>query len=421
MHKPCVLTPNQQRVAEIARVGFMTSSPFYAHIFYAECKEVFTTEVPTAATDGRRIYINPEYLEKLKPAEAVFVYAHEVDHIINRDPQRMRAHKHSNDVRGKPFDAQHFNVTFDYRINAGLIEQGVGMMNPSWCYAPDVSGDEIGEDVYVKKWKDKKGGGSGAVATTWGSSGKAPKGAQPDAASAQHGMDQLMEPEVDPVTGAVDELSDQELKEAVARAATAAKAMGNMPANLQRKIDEILAPQVDWRKHIRMLMTGKIGNRSETWERPNRRRLVLNPLVIMPGRRGYGCELAAVAVDTSGSISDKELNTFLAEVGGILADVRPKEVIFFACDAKVQQTERLRSLDELGEVKAKGVKGGGGTSFIPPFEELEKLNLRPETFVYCTDMMGQFPEEPPPYPVIWAATTDHVAPWGETIRVQLQE
>lgn len=408
------LTIEQTQALDVARVGFMTACPFYAHYFYSEMKEVFTTDIPTAATDGRRIFINPEYISGLKPAERVFVYAHEVDHVISKDPQRIKHYKTLGKVRSKPADATQWNVATDYRINAGLMEQGVGMMNPSWLYAPDVSGDALAEEVYERKYKKPP--------ETYSGSGKAPKGMKGDkVADGQGGaFDQVLEPGVDPATGQEDLPSDMEFKEAIAKAAAAAKAIGKLPASLQRRIDEILQPQVDWREHIRMLMTGKIGARSETWDRLNRRRLVLNPMVAMPGRRGFGCELVAVMIDTSGSIGQRELSTFLAEVGGILQDVRPKEVIVIGCDAAITQVETLRNLDELGELRRKGVKGGGGTSFIPPFEYLAKHQLKPAAAVYLTDMLGPFPG-PQPFPVIWAATTDNVAPIGDTVRIQVRE
>ena len=428
--KPVKLTAAQSQMLDIARVGFGASAPFYAHYFYSEMTEVFTRDVPTAATDGRRIFINPDYMETLRPMEQVFVYAHEVEHVINRDPQRFKHWNAAGKLRGLPVDHRQFNIAADYRINAGLIEQGVGMMNPAWCYAADIGGDMLMEDVYVKKYQKPpqgqgkgqgQGQGQGQAPGTWGGSGKAPRGAKPDKrALDQGGQDQLMEPRIDPVTGQEDIPDEGQFKEAVARAAAAAKAMGKLPAGLARRIEQMLEPQVQWRERIRMLMTGRIGNRSETWNKPNRRRLALNPMVFMPGRRGYGAELVAVMIDTSGSIGQNELDTFLAEVGGILQDVRPKTVLVIGCDAAVSQVEELSNLDELGSLRKRGVKGGGGTDFRPPFDYLRKKGLRPETAVYLTDMLGPFPEDPG-YPVLWAATTDIVGPFGDTVKITVKE
>lgn len=422
MFKTCEITPEEKYAAEVARVGFMASCPFYAHYFYSTMREVFTKDVPTAATDGRHVFINPEYLKSLKPAERIFVYAHEIDHVISRHPQRMKHYLKEGEIKGKPACDKQWNFATDYVINAGLIEQGVGMMNPSWLYAPDVSGADLSEDVYVKKYEDQPPG----QGTTYGGAGKSQKGAKGDGrADAQGGaFDQVLEPPTDPVTGKEDIPSEAEFKEAVARAAGAAKAMGKMPGSLQRRVDEILDPQIDWRDHVRMLMTGHMGARRETWNTLNRRYAALGamasrPVPQFPGRRGNGADTVAVVVDNSGSIGERELSAFFGEVGGVIADVKPKRVILIWCDAAVRQVDEAKSLDELTDIRVKGSPGGGGTSFIPPFEYLAREEIRPEALIYITDMYGSFPSKPPGYPVVWCASTDVEAPWGEVVRIKV--
>lgn len=425
--RPCELTPTQQSAAEIARVGFMAAAPFYAHYFYSEMREMFTKDIPTAATDGRTIYINPEYLEARKPAERVFIYAHEVDHVISRHPQRFNHHRREGNVRDTPADAEQLNIAADYVVNAGLMEQRIGMMNPDWCYDPNTTGADLVEDVYARHYKKPPPGGSGGdPGMTFGGSGKAPKGGKGDAQAAGNGgsFDQILAPPIDPVTGKEDLPDPAEFKEAVARAAAAAKAMGNMPGFLQRKVDEILEPQIDWRDHVRMLMTGHMGARHETWNRLNRRYAALgalasNPVPQFPGRRGFGADTVVCVIDNSGSIGEKELCAFFSEVGGVIADVKPKRVILMWCDADVRQVDEAKSLDELQDIRVKGSPGGGGTSFIPPFKWLKENDIVPETLIYITDMYGSFPSEKPPFPVIWCASTDVAAPWGEAVRIKV--
>lgn len=425
MYKSCVPTVEERRALEVARIGFMSACPFYAHLFYSEMKEVLTREIPTAATDGRHVFINPTYLASLKPPEGVFVYAHEVDHFVSRHPQRMQSYQREGNLRGTPFDAEQFNHAADYVINAGLMEQGVGLMNPSWLYSGDVVGEDLVEDVYQRIYKKPPEGGGGgggkSRGKTYAMSGKAPKGAKPDPAADAAGgaFDGLLPPPTNPVTGREDVPDEATFKEAVARAAAAAKAMGKLPENIRRRVEAILEPQVDWREHVRMLLTGHMGARHETWNRPNRRRLVLNPLVIMPGRRGFGAHRVAVGVDTSGSVTDPELAAYFAEIGAILADIRPKEVILIFCDAKVQRVDTASSLDELAHIRVKGAPGGGGTSFIPVFDYLAEQDIVPDTLIYATDMMGRFPSKAPAYPVVWCATTDKTAPFGDVVRIKV--
>jgi predicted metal-dependent peptidase len=436
-HSYPIHTPTHEQAAamEIARIGFMSACPFYAHYFYGEMVEVPTLGVSTAATDGRHIFINPEYLMTLKPSERVFVYAHEVDHQICRDPERMHTYSREGMVRGVEFDQKTMNRAQDYVRNAGLMEQGVGLMNPAWCYDKRFGADDLPEDVYKSIYtKPPEGGDNGGSpginpGGRAGSQGAVSKGAKRDAQADANdgGFDEVLPPPVDPVTGKVDLPDDATFREAVARAAAAAKAMGNMPEGLMRRVNEILDPQVDWRDHIRMQMMGIFGSRGETWKKLDRRSVAMfglaidlpdNPFMIRPGRKGYGADCVVVARDTSGSMSTAEEAAAIAEIGGILADVRPRRVIVIDCDARVAQVQELETFEDATDERMQRTLGHGGTSFIPPFEYLEEHNIRPECLVYCTDMQGPFPADPG-YPTIWCATTDAVAPFGETIRIKI--
>jgi predicted metal-dependent peptidase len=331
-------------------------------------------------------------------------------------------------------------------INADIVaSMPNAQIDPAWLFDPNIAGTELWEDVYERTLKvvspppQTSMGGRGHAPQTpqqdgepdgspdlpdtkqYKDTGKVLKGAKSDdkaEANPQPGrFDEVLEPQLD-AEGQEDLPDENEFLEAVARAAAVAKAQGKMPAGAQRMVDELLTPQVDWRDHIRLLMTGKIGARGETWKRPNRRRLALNPLAVLPGRKGYGCELVVVGVDTSGSIGNHELTVFLSEVGGILNDVKPRKILVIGCDSKVSQVDELTTLDEFEGLREKGIKGGGGTDFRPVFDYITEHDLKPETMVYLTDLYGDFPHEAPAYPVVWAATTNENVPWGDVVRIK---
>jgi predicted metal-dependent peptidase len=444
-------SPSQQQAIDVALIGFMAQAPFYAHIFYSLCRLVVTMDVPTAATDGRHIFINPVYLADKKPGERVFILAHEMDHIVCGDSQRVASYGRDTKVRGLDWDMDHFNIVADYRINAGLIEDGIGMMNASWLYAPDVAGGDLVEEVYVKKWNPNNGGGGrgkpgkgnngsnppgrgpggqgqpGAnppKGSTYGQTGKAPRGGRPDTKADANGggFDQVLAPPVDPVTGKVDLPDKQEFKEAIAKAAAVAKAQGMLPAGLKRKVDAILEPQIDWREEMRLHIVGKIGHNRSSWKRPKRRRLVLAPVVIMPGRVGSGSNLAVLVRDTSGSMGPKEYGVLNGELIGVLADCRPKKTIVLDVDAAVHQVSEVYTLADAEDFVNTDAKGGGGTDFRPAFDWVREQNLKPDLLIFVTDLLGTFPPEPPPYDVVWLNTHDKEkkAPWGKTIPVDLK-
>jgi predicted metal-dependent peptidase len=426
-------------------VAFMNFCPFFAYFFNDQMEEYPTLEVETAATDGRRLFYNPSYMMTLKPMERCFAFAHETYHVIYKDPIKMAYYMAQGTVKGLPFIRDLMNCAMDYVINADLVDSAIGTCNPAWLYDAAIKASEMAEDVYVKLYKklpppppqrpqqgQGQGGGSDGQQQPGPTTGSGqqqmppPKtrgqttgqkaGHDQTAQAAGGRFDEVLEPHRDAASGKEDLPSEMEFREAVSRSEAAAKRVGKMPGNLQRIVREIIEPQIYWKDELRLRITGKIGARRENWDRPNRRRLVLNPMVYMPSRQGHGAELITVVIDNSGSIGDDELTVFFSEAASILADCRPKKVQIIWCDEQIKRVEEARSLDELLHLRE--APGGGGTSFIPPFAYLERERIQPDTLVYLTDMMGPFPKEPN-YPVIWCATTDIKGPFGETVRVKV--
>src|SRR5690606_32240155 len=112
-------------------------------------------------------------------------------------------------------------------------------------------------------------------------------------------------------------VSGAEMKRAVQSAVNAAKAQGGLPAALERFVDKLLNPVVPWAEKLRHAVTKAVGRDSYTWSKPHRRRLITQK-VVLPSYTGFGAGVVVVAVDTSGSIDQKELTRFLSELNDIL-------------------------------------------------------------------------------------------------------
>ena len=123
--------------------------------------------------------------------------------------------------------------------------------------------------------------------------------------------------------------------------------------------------------------------------------------------------LTLFAVDTSGSIGEAELAAFAAEIGAILGEYQTTITLLY-CDSKVQGQAELTREDLPLRLEA---PGGGGTDFRPVFRALDESGESPAALVYLTDLYGPFPEVEPNFPVLWVATTDRQAPFGETVKL----
>lgn len=199
---------------------------------------------------------------------------------------------------------------------------------------------------------------------------------------------------------------------AVGSAAKQAKAMGQLPAGMERFVDESGQNKVPWREVLHRFIN-QLSRDDYTWARPNRKFVAMG--AYMPSLYSERMGPIAVVVDTSGSIDQPTLDAFAAEIRAIVAQARPAKTTVIYCDAAVNHVDTF----EPGEDLHFKLHGGGGTDFCPPFEYLEEHGEQPAALVYLTDMYGRFPSQEPEFPVLWAATSDREGPFGETVKLEI--
>jgi len=381
------------------KTALLLHVPFFASILLdmmnvkiGKFPDVFGKRKPTAATNGKTIWFDKDFFESLRLPERVFVFCHEIGHAMWCHMGRGK-HYFDCGFEGEPFNQGRWNRAGDYVINDMLVKAKVGKMPSMALHNPkDYPSDMLVDDVY-RLLKDDPEDGDGPGEGEGGT------------------MDHHINA---PPPGSG---SEAEWKRAVATAADAAKSQGKLPAELARLVEEILNPKVPWAEKLRTSVFKCAGRDSTTWTKPHRRRLIVQG-VIMPSYTGFAAGHIVFVVDTSGSMSDPEIAQGLGECDSILADCKPEYVTLIGCDAAVNSRVELYTGDSLKDTPP-ALGGGGGTSFIPPFELLAEEGIVPACLVYFTDMYGSFPDDPG-YPVIWCSTSeDQVAPFGETIFVEL--
>lgn len=350
----------------------------------------------TMATDGKTIYMDEQFIKELPIENSVFAVCHEIGHAMW---EHMARAKRFVDLGfdGKPFIPMLWNIAADFVINDLLVKAKIGRIKldadgkPEWLLDPKYTCDMAVEDVYRDLLKNGmpqscKGDGKG----------------QMDG----HIFD-------------LADISDAELKRAIQTAADTAKAMGKLPAELERFAEQLLAPQITWQELLRTTVVTTTSRDTNSWARPHRRRLV-GQGIYLARPAAYGCDDIVVAVDTSGSIGDAEIQVFLSELADIIRTCKPERVHLLGADSRVASVEELPGDVDIASNPPK-VKGGGGTDFNPAFEWVEESGIVPDAFVYFTDLQGPGPSEEPGYPVIWCSTTpDLKGNIGTTIYVEIK-
>jgi len=149
------------------------------------------------------------------------------------------------------------------------------------------------------------------------------------------------------------------------------------------------------------------------WMRPNRKWFGRG--VVLPSLVSDELPQVVVANDTSGSISDRQMQEFAGAISDILGSFDTTATVLH-CDTAVRKVEELTRADL--PLRLEPI-GGGGTDFRPVFDHVEEHGLEPACLIYLTDLYGCFPQRPPDYPVLWVVNRDSCAgppPFGEVIR-----
>lgn len=357
-----------------ARIAMLIAQPFFGTLaLRLKLVEDATLYPPTAATNGKVLYYHPQWVQD-NPHEVVMsMLAHEVGHCVFDHMSRRNGR-----------DPLRWNFANDYVVNDMLKDAGM-VVPDNWLYDPKYHG--MSSDHIYTLLPEQKGHGR------------------------KPGQDQFDDHPDAPGTSAEREAEADDWKVATINAANAAKAAGKLTGGLRRFIDEIIHGKADWRAVLRRFAT-EILKEDYSYQRVNRKFASLG--IYLPGLYSEGMGEMVAAIDCSGSIDDRMLQLFGGEIKSIKDQIRPSKLTNIYCHAAISHVDEFEMYDE----PVFEIKETGGTSFIPPFEWLEERGIEPKCMVYLTDGYGDFPDEPPAYPVLWLMTTDVVPPWGEVVRIE---
>jgi predicted metal-dependent peptidase len=370
----------------------IASHPFFAVLLtqLATLTENSDMKAP-ARTNGKTIEVHPKQFGDMSLDERVFVLAHECLHIVYQHIPRGKEWQDKGiGPDFKPYSHKKMNQATDYVINATLTESSVGVMPVGGLHNPRFTSADQAEEVYCQLPDDDDND-------------------DPDSGFDDHDYDNADN---------ADTPSDGEVKTALASAANAAKAQGKLPGALARMVGDIIDPKQDWKEQLRDFVQTTIGTGERTWKRPNKRKLVVPPHVYMPGQQGTRTGNLAVVIDTSGSISNDELTTFLSEATAIMSETTPERLTIFWTDSKVSGIDEVDDIETLPELEP---KGGGGTDMEAAFPEIDAhYEYDVTACIVLTDGYTSYNEDnAPDYPVLWCMTTDQQSPYGKNIQLEV--
>ena len=401
------MTREEKKIVR-ARVAMMLDTPFFGHIAM-QLEPIARKDLnpPTMGTDGFRLFFHPEWVKELPEEQLKGVIAHEVAHVVLLHLTRRQSREQ---IR--------WNVACDFAVNhlvlqlQGHDERGREIRfelppnvlhNPNfadkeaeWIYnqLPETEVIEVTltldshDDWMGGNGKGKKDEGEGKSEVSQGGAGE--NGDEEDKAPAD-----------------TTEGLEQRIREMVAQSANQARMKGKLPGYLKELVEGVLQPKLDWKTILQDMIVSCVKS-DFCMMPPNKKHLYRG--FILPGLTGTEINVACI-IDTSGSISSKEMQEFLAEVKGICDAYEEYTIYLMTCDTEVHQRWEIRPFDPMPTV----MEGRGGTDFREALAEAERLPVT--SIIYLTDLYGTFPDKEPFVPVIWVSSTDAKPPWGQVIRL----
>jgi predicted metal-dependent peptidase len=361
----------------VARVGLLLRHPFFGNI--ATRLRILAADdwLGTAAVDGRNLYFNTQFFNAMSNKEIEFVIAHEIlhcvfDHLGRREERNPML----------------YNIAADYIVNNTLVEERIGEIPKIVDCFQDFkykgwSSEEVYDDLFEKAKQDFQdfmdqleqegemldehldmNGDGGEEGDNEGKDGKGNNVSKKKPKYSKEEMEQIK----------------NEIKEATINAAQTAGA-GNTPAGVQRMIQELTEPKMNWREILRQQIQSTIKN-DYTFSRPSRKGWHTG--AVLPGMNFDETIDVCIALDMSGSIGNAQAQDFLGEVKGIMDEYKDYKIKIWCFDTEVYNEDDF-SADDGRQLTDYEIHGGGGTDFMANWTYMKENDIQPKKFLMFTD------------------------------------
>lgn len=334
-----------------ARIQIQRRNPFFAYLsLYLKFKEVKAKEL-----DGNgcgvdalgNFYYTTEFIDKLTDEELMGVVVHEILHL---------SFLHL--LREGPRDHMGWNIACDIVVNEMLLNNNFrlpadGIIPENHCFEIGTTkltklNEKLAEQVYDELPKQMK---------------QKQKGFDLHIVGSGLGKDNKPMSEEEKRQLTKDWLGKTE------EAFVNSKMRGNVPVGMELLLGKLHENKVNWRSLLNRYITSYIPY-DFTYAKPNKKSICSG--FYMPDYFKEKIKVV-VAVDTSGSIGQKELADFLSEIVGMARGLKDRlEMVLITHDTQIQNNLTIEN-GNISKILELQIKGGGGTSHEDVLNEIKKI------------------------------------------------
>ena len=348
----------------------MLKEPFYG-LFLIGLNKLWSKRVPTAGVCKHNInfqlMINEEFWESLSPEHHIGLLKHELLHI---------AFFHLT-IHTDFADQKLANIAMDLEINQYIDKQYLpdgGCTIDNDTFAPMNLPVKAGCREYYKLLQQQLDNGDGS--SKFEQLMKAMAEGQPTYGDGDLVPDHSTWDDFKDLSEAEQKLIQKQVEHQLKEIAEqVTKSRGNVPGELKSLLDKLNSsepPKFDWKSYLRRFTGGSQKVFTKKLRRKFNKRFEDNPGLKIKHRKHI-----LVAVDTSGSVSDKEVQEFFHEIDHI--NKTGAEITIVQCDTHIRHIGKYKAGDKIE------IHGRGGTYFDPVLELYNENQDKYTCLVYLTD------------------------------------
>ena len=431
-----------------ARIDFIHHDCVFLGNLSLRLKLVPATWMPTAATDGKHFYYNPDFIDRLDLDECKFVVGHEVMHCVYEHMLRRGGR-----------DPRLFNIAGDYVINYELKELNIGKF---------IAQEKMADPELLKLWKEKakkefdkwmkesagkpgilydkkyggmateqvydilyqeeqengqkqeggfdshmdEGDGDGEPGDcgTCGGTGIDPNDdgsgddeGEGDGGEHEHGdghghgagkacpdcggdgKDHSGKSGRIPISKEEWERMPDDMKKAVMDAAKVAESAEGSAGNIPGGVKRLIDEWTDSQMDWREYLNNVIQSQFKSdYTWQRQSRKSMSSGFYLPGMDNDDLVSVDIAIDTSGSMSNQMLKDILGEVRGIMEQFQDFKMRVWCFDTEAYEVHEY-GMDNVDEIDEFGLQGFGGTMFECNWEMMRREEIVPDQLILCTD------------------------------------
>ncbi len=357
-----------EKVAKTVKT-LILEEPFYG-LFLIGLNKSYRKDIPTAGVSkkgiGIQLAINPDFFQELNIRQQIGLLKHELLHV-------SFGHLTMRDLYS---DHKLFNIAADLEINQYINENDLPDGGLTLDTFPELN---LPTKAGTKKYYEllEQAQQSGTCPSLEALLGQMDGDSQ---------YDHKTWAEFDELNEADKKLVEKQIEHQIKETAeTTEKRCGHIPgelADLIQRLRHVEPPKFDWKGYLRRF----VGNSTVSYTRKMRRKFNKR-YSENPGLKVKFKNHILVGVDTSGSVSTKELEEFWSELTHM--HKTGHKITVAQCDSA------FRGIQEFNPKQDWEIHGRGGTSFQPVIDHYNDNKRAYTALIYFTDGEASSPENCP--------------------------